>query len=338
MTTTANPQVTPERLMQMAWGYALPLIIESAIVNRVFDVLESGPKTVEEVSAETGASVRGLRATMNALVGAELLATNGGRYSLTAESAAFLVSSKQTFQGGIFKHISTQLLPRWMDLPTVTRSGAPGDGVNQESQGAGFFAQFVTDILPMSYPAAQALAAHLRLSATTQPVKALDIAAGSGVWSIALAQASPNVSVTAVDWETVLPVTRRVAQSFGVADRFTFVAGNIETANFGSNYNVATLGHILHSEGEARSRALLRKVADALAPGGTIAIAEFLVNDDRTGPLNGLIFAVNMLVATQQGDTFTFHEIESWLTEAGFTDARTLDTPGPSPLILATKK
>ena len=74
-----------------------------------------------------------------------------------------------------------------------------------------------------------------------------------------------------------------------------------------------------------------------MASGGTIAIAEFLVNTDRTGPVNGLFFAVNMLVNTDTGDTFSFEEISSWLTEAGFINARTIETPGPSPLILATK-
>jgi hypothetical protein len=115
------------------------------------------------------------------------------------------------------------------------------------------------------------------------------------------------------------------------------VAGDIQSADLGSGHQVATLGHILHSEGEQRSRALLRRVFRAMAPGGTIAIAEFLVNDERTGPPNGLIFAVNMLVGTQHGDTFSFREIASWLGEAGFDNARTLDASGPSPLILATK-
>jgi len=78
-------------------------------------------------------------------------------------------------------------------------------------------------------------------------------------------------------------------------------------------------------------------VFNALGPGGTIAIQEFLVNADRTGPLPSLIFAVNMLVNTDEGDTFSFEEISSWLTEAGFVDPRTLASPGPSPLILATK-
>jgi len=200
-----------------------------------------------------------------------------------------------------------------------------------------FFQQFVEDIFPMSYGAARALGESLKLAAGTSPVRVLDLAAGSGVWGIALAQQSPKVTVTAVDWPGVLPATQRVTTRFGVADRFTLVAGDLLEAAFGTGHNIATLGHILHSEGEPRSRRLLKKPFDALAPGGTIAVAEFVANDDRTGPPNAMIFAVNMLVNTDVGDTFTLPEISAWLTEAGFKNVRTLNSPGPSPLILATK-
>src|SRR5262245_33738709 len=90
-----QPPVTPERLMQFAFGYAPPLILEAAVRHRVFDVLDVGPKTLEEVRAATGASARGLRAILNALVGLELLAKDAqGRYALTPESSQFLVSTK----------------------------------------------------------------------------------------------------------------------------------------------------------------------------------------------------------------------------------------------------
>src|SRR5437899_7015586 len=105
----------------------------------------------------------------------------------------------------------------------------------------------------------------------------------------------------------------------------------------GGGYDVATLGHILHSEGEERSRRLLKKTFGALKSGGTIAIAEWLVNDDRTEPTHSLMFAVQMLVNTERGDTFSFNEIKSWLEEARFKRVRKLEAPGPSPLILATK-
>ncbi|HUB32707.1 MAG TPA: methyltransferase [Bryobacteraceae bacterium] len=338
MSARGQVQVTPERLQQMAWGYTGPLILEAAVRHGVFDRLDEGPKTLDEVAAATGASHRGLRAILNALVGFQLLARDGeGRYSLLPESAVFLVSGKPTFIGGILKHTSSQLMPIWMQLNEVVARGGPTTGVNQERTGSEFFHEFVEDIFPMSYPAAQNLARALNVADATGPMKVLDLAAGSGVWSIALAQHSAHVSVTAVDWPGVLDVTRRVATRFGLVDRYTFVSGDLLEADFGRAHHIATLGHILHSEGAERSRILLRKTYDALEPGGTIAIAEFLVNDDRTGPPMGLIFAVNMLVATENGDTFSFSEISKWLDQAGFENARLLESPGPSPLILANR-
>jgi SAM-dependent methyltransferase len=182
-----------------------------------------------------------------------------------------------------------------------------------------------------------ALGEALGVPGARQPVSVLDLAAGSGVWGIALAQQSPQVRVTAVDWPKVLEVTRRVAARHGVADRCRFVGGDLRDADFGTGHQIATLGHILHSEGEARSKALLKKTFAALAPGGTAVVAEWLTAEDRSGPPPALVFAVNMLVNTEQGDTFSLGLIRGWLEEAGFAGVRTLEGPGPSPLILATR-
>jgi 3-hydroxy-5-methyl-1-naphthoate 3-O-methyltransferase len=332
--TTSGP-VTPERIMQFAWGYVPPLVLEAAVRHRVFDVLDGGPKTIAQVQKETGASERGLTAVMNALVGMDFLAKDKqGLFSLTPESSAFLVSTKPSFQGGLLRHGSEQLIPKWLHLNKIVETGRPEAAVNLEEAGGDFFQRFVVDIFPLSYPAAQTLSRHLSADAV---VRVLDLAAGSGVWSIALAQGSEKATVTVVDWPEVIPITRKTVGKFGLAERYSYVAGDLLQADFGSGHTVATLGHILHSEGRDRSRELLKKTFQALAPGGTIAVAEFLVNADRTGPLNGLFFAVNMLVNTDSGDTYSFEEISGWLKEAGFIDPRTLDAPGPSPLILATK-
>jgi len=260
-----------------------------------------------------------------------------GRYSLAADTSAFLVSSKPGYHGGIVSHLAKDLIPNWLSLSEIVRTGKPSAEVNQQEGGAEFFEHFVESLFPMGYPAGTALAGSLGVAESSQPIKVLDIAAGSGVWGIALAQASPNVTITAVDWPNVLGVTRRVAERLGLGDRLTGIPGDIQEVDLGSGYNIATLGHILHSEGEARSRRLLRRVFDALAPGGTIAIAEFMVNEERTGPPVSLIFASNMLVNTDDGDTFTLTEMTAWLAEAGFVDVRTLAAPGPSPLVLATR-
>jgi ubiquinone/menaquinone biosynthesis C-methylase UbiE len=327
----------PDRILDMAAGYEPALILEAAVRLGVFDALDDQPSTLDEAAARLGASHRGLRALLNALVGLGLLDRFGERYALTDESAAYLVTQSPTYQGYMCKHVSGHLLPRWMRLTEVVRTGRPQGVVNEQADGADYFREFVEDIFPMSYDAARALAGELVDPKGEGIVSVLDLAAGSGVWSIALAEASPRVRVTAVDWPAVLPVTRRVAQRHGVLDQFTFAEGDLMAADFGHDHTIATLGHILHSEGEARSRQLLRKTFDALAPGGTIAIAEFIANEDRTGPSGALIFAVTMLVNTEAGDTFTFNEMAGWLKDAGFVNVRLCEAPGPAPLILADK-
>jgi len=222
-------------------------------------------------------------------------------------------------------------------MTQVIRTGTPAMAVNQE-QGAEFFATFVEDLFPFGYPAAKALAEALSIAEAKQSVRVLDIAAGSGVWSIALAQQSRQVQITAVDRPAVAAVTRKVAKEQGVGDRLQTLEGDMHEVPLKPNhYHVATLGQILHSEGEEASKKLLRKVFNALAPGGTIAIAEFVADDRRSGPPMPLIFAINMLVNTDQGDTFTFGEISKWLTDIGYTNPRLLQVPAVSPLILADK-
>lgn len=335
MTPTLTP--TPERIMQMGWGYTPVLIIQAALNHRLFDLVDEGPKTIAELAELTGASVRGLTILSNGLVGLQLFARAGDHYSLTPESAAFLVSGKPFYQGSLFTHTAAQLLPKWLHLTEIVRTGRPAMVVNQQAEGGAFFAGLVESIFPMSYPTAIALGQHLEISKTTTKLTVLDVGAGSGVWGIALAEQSPHVEVYAVDWPEVLEVTRRLAEQHGVGERVIPVPGGLEFVDFGTGRQIATLGHILHSEGPEKSRLLLRRTYEALAPGGTVAVIEFLPNDERTGPPHALLFAVSALVNTENGDTFTFAEIRSWLREAGFVNIRLLDISPVSPLILANR-
>jgi ubiquinone/menaquinone biosynthesis C-methylase UbiE len=337
MASQPTSQVSPQRVMQIIWTFLPPLAMDAAIQNRVFDVLDSGPKTLEEVSRETGASARGLAAIMDLLVGAQFLArTADGRYALTPESSAFLVSTKPAYHGGFVHHLIS-MASDFLPLPEIVRTGKPTASHLGSPDAEQFFEELVGQIMPVAYPGARAVAEALGLPRATKPVSVLDIGAGSGVWGIAMAQSSPQVHVTAVDLPGVLGVTRKIAQQFGVADRFECVGKDIFRDELGSGYLIATLGHILHMAGPDQNRFLLKNIFRALVPGGTLVIGEFIVNEERTGPLEPLAFAVNMLVHTEQGTAYTLGEIRSWLEEVGFANIRTLAVPAPSPLVLADK-
>src|SRR4051794_16701965 len=110
-------KLTPERLQQFGFAYAPPLIISAAVNNNVFDTLQRGPKTVEQVTKETGGSPRGLRTIMDALVGLELLKKDRqSKYCLTPESHAFLISEKPGTFAGFFGSILPVMISRWLRL------------------------------------------------------------------------------------------------------------------------------------------------------------------------------------------------------------------------------
>lgn len=338
-TKTSEPSFA--RIIGLYWAFAPTFMVRAGVKTGLFDALQDGARTLEELKQKTKSSERGLRTLANGLVGQNLLTRDSqGRYGLTPDSATYLVSSKpDTFWGPIFEGIDAEILMQWEPLHESVRSGKPKIAHNQEENTADYFAEAVYSIMPMSWPGSVALSKHLAkaLEKTPGPLTAVDVASGSGVWGVPLAMNIPGIRVTAIDFDEVLKVTRRTAERHGVADRMEFKPGNIDDIDFGTGRQVAVLGHILHAVGEARSRVLLERAFAALAPGGTVVVPEFIMNEDGCGPDTSIYFAMGMLVTSEDGGAFSFKEISSWLTEAGFTNVRLLEAPAASPLILATK-
>jgi ubiquinone/menaquinone biosynthesis C-methylase UbiE len=209
--------------------------------------------------------------------------------------------------------------------------------MDRPEEGVALWHDLVDTLFAVNYPAAVTLARELK-GLHPAPLRVLDVAAGSGVWGVASAQLDPTTRVAAFDLPETLEHVRATSKRLGLEDRIETRAGDLRESSLGENeFDTVLLGHICHSEGAHHTQELLRKTSRALKPGGTIAIAEFLPDDDRSGPLLPVIFALNMLVHTTEGDTFTMGEFEDWLQLAGFKNVRTLDVPAVSPLILATR-
>lgn len=338
MTEGNELQATPERLIRMAWGFAPPLIIQAAITLRVFDALATGAQSLAELVETTSSSERGLSALLNALVGLALLRKDdAGRYELVDESAAFLVRERPGYHGHYFRHIATQIIPNWVDIEQAVRTGRPTGHTRPDTIPADRVANTVESMFAPNHPAARLLGQHLNVAETTRRLDVLDVGAGSGVWGIALAELSEAVHVTAIDWGGVLEVTAKVVERFGLSNRFRMQPGDPAEAAFEAGQDIVVFGHFLHLYAADRNRGLLARAFAALAPGGTMVVADFLSDWRRTEPAIALVFAVNMLLRTPEGTTYSYEEVSEWLTDAGFTDVRTLDAPAPAPLILATK-
>ena len=331
---SAQSEKTPEQIMEVLWAARGAQVLVAAIELDLFAHIAAGARTAKEIARAAEASDRGVERLLDALVGLGFLKKKSDRYGLVPVSEKYLVRGSETYLGDIV--YETKLVwPAWGQLGDVVKTGRP---VADEQMAREFFPRLVTAIFPMSYGAAHAAVAKLPEKLRNRIKLILDVAAGSAAWSLPFAQTMPEARVTALDFPEVIPIARRYAEQFGVADRYDYIEGNIRDASFGRNkYDLVILGHIIHSEGEKWGKKLIKKSYDALKDGGSLLIAEMIPNDARTGPPLPLLFSLNMLLHTKEGDVFTMREFREWLKEAGFKSVKTIEIPAPSPLILATK-
>ena len=334
---TKKTQLSPAMIMEDLGGAWRSRALAAAVELDVFTHIASGKRTVKEVAEAAGASQRGIANLLDALVAIQYLRKTGNRYGLQPVSAAFLVRGKKTYMGASTQPISLTWNV-WEHLTETVRTGRPHEAINDAVIGKEFFPQLVASIFPGSYAASTAVVSQI--SAKERPAirKILDVAAGSGAWSLAFAQAIPEARVTTVDFPEMTPITRKFAEQFGVADRYEYKEGDLRQMDFGRDiYDLVILGHIIHSEGEKHGRELLRKSHAALRRGGKLLIAEFVPNDARTGPSMPVLFGLNMLLHTKEGNVFTLREYRTWLKDAGFGKVTTVPVPPPATVILSTK-
>jgi len=332
-----NEAVTPQKLQQDLWAVLAAQALITGTELDVFTIISEGNRTPKEVARRAKANVRGIRMLLDALTGLGYLNKKGEKYGLEPISEKFLVRGKPAYMGD-FSVTANLTRPGWFQLSEVVRSGKPVAAVDAEESGKEFFPKLVAALFPGSYAASRAALASLSNKTRDGIGHVLDVAAGSGAWSIPFAQENPETKVTVVDFAEVTPITREFTSKYGVADQYDYIEQNIRQADFGKNlYDLVILGHIIHSEGEKWGKNLIKKSFRALKPGGLLLIAEMVPNDTRTEPPMPLLFGLNMLVHTADGDVFTMKEYREWLKAAGFKKVTTIQAPAPSPLILATK-
>ncbi len=337
MKAEAQRNVSPQRIVEDLWAAWRTQALVAGIELGLFTHIADGKRTPKDIAQAAQASERGIDRLLNALVGIGYLTKKGNRYELEPIAREFLVRGKATYRGDMAQ--TTRLVwESWSRLTDVVRSGRPMENVDAEHRGREFFPKLVGALFPGSFAAARAAALALPARTRRRIRMILDVAAGSGAWSIPFAQAISDVQVTALDFPEVTPITRRFTQRFGVAGRYEYLEGNLREVDFGrERYDLVILGHIIHSEGTEWGQKLLKKSHRALRDGGLLLIAEIIPNDMRTGPTVPLLFGLNMLLHTEQGDVFTMREYRTWLKDTGFRKITSVQVPAPSPLILATK-
>ena len=330
---------SPERFLDFTMAYRRTAVLRAAIQLDLFTALAEGPLDVATIAQRINSSPRGVRILCDALAALKVLQKDSGRYNLTMEASVFLSRLSPACMTDAMLFLSDPFIQSsFSNLAAAVRLGGPEQkGADVLAAEHAFWLDFGRAMAPMmSFPAE--MIAQILGAARGEPWNVLDIAAGHGMFGIAIARHNPGATVTALDWPAVLEIAHTNAEAAGVAARHHLKPGSAFELDFGSGYHLVLVTNFLHHFDPPTNVALLRRVHAALVPGGRAAILEFVPNEDRLAPEFPVLFSLNMLVHTPSGDAYTFSELQRMTQSAGFQSCVPHPlTPGPQTLLVATK-
>lgn len=332
-------KATPELFWDTMTAFQRTAALKAAIELQIFTHIGKEVTTVKSISDAAGASERGVRILCDSLTVMGFLTKNGESYGLTDSTATFLDTSSPAYIGSAIEFILSPQQKRGFDDLTeaVRRGGSAVTGDASMDPDSEMWVTFAKAMMPLMFPTAQAVAAHIGLEADRK-IKILDIAAGHGIYGIVAAQTYPNSEVYGVDWANVLTVANENAAKFSVADRYHTIPGSAFETDFGKDYDVILLPNFLHHFDTATCKAFIAKLHSALAQGGKLITVEFVPNEDRISPPPEAMFPLVMLAATPAGDAYTFAELKEMFENTGFSrnELVSLD-PMPQHLIVSMR-
>lgn len=309
--------------------YLSPTWLPTLLVADELGVLVSvadAPGSAEEVSSRLGLNSRVLRSVLTLLAALGYLVPRHGRYHITDAARQHLLPSSPLYWGGVWASMrkDNSLCERLREALTTPDPAeeiprAHGDRNVDEWASGHMSAEAAASMTRYmhSHSAAAAIAvAQTGLFGSAR--RLLDVGGCSGVFSIALAERHPGLTCTIMDLPAVCALTPEYVKERGLADRIGTHAADMFRDPWPAGYDAVFFSNIFHDWRPVTCLALARRAFAALPPGGTISLHEMLLNDDGSGPRTAAAFSVLMALGTQ-GQQFTYGQLESLLTDAGFT-------------------
>ena len=311
-----------KKLQELARSYRQSQILLTCVELGVFEALSGRATAAAELAAALGADLRGLELLLNTATALGWLEKRDGRFSNSALAENHLTSSGM----GRSLRLESAFYRRWGHLAESVRTGKRPEENRRDEQPDDWVKTFIHALYTASRPIAPAVTEALVLPENC-PLRVLDVGGGHGGYSLALAQKYPLLRATVFELPRVVPVAREIIAQAGLSERVTVQEGDFQQEGLGSGYDVALVFGVLNGEPPEERPALIRKVFEALNPGGLIVLRDAVLDPDRAGPPEAAIFALQMLLATESGGLDTSADWEAWLLSAGFKPPKRLALP-----------
>ncbi|HEY6364021.1 MAG TPA: methyltransferase [Candidatus Binatia bacterium] len=333
-------ELSPRPLMRILGDFANSQILDAALEYDFFTLIHEGFQTADEVALEAGTNPRATRIVLDSLIASALIEKKDKRYTLLPMSETFLVRGKPSYIGD-FRHVALALWNGMANLKESLRTGKPVSRMDTGNELA-VWEKLVVGIIPIAEPVAKALCDVFRIGVDRNGLRVLDIAGGSSIFGMTILARDPSAQVTQLDWPNVNAVAKKLNRERGLEGKIRFIDGEHRSAVLENRYyDLALASNFCRFESPKGNQELFRKVYDALKPGGSFVVNDFLPNEERTGPTFALRFSVYTLTHTTEGECWALSQYSDWLQTAGFNSIQThSDIPKTLPgttLIVAQK-
>jgi ubiquinone/menaquinone biosynthesis C-methylase UbiE len=306
-------------MIQLGYDFIKSRLLQTAFELDIFTRIGNESKTPMTLTRELGANPNSLELFLNALVSLGLLSHDGRSFSNTKYGLELFVRDKPLFIGDLVM-LQQRSCWDWLKLKDCVLTGVSLDQpdffkTNNEERTAGFArAMHNTAMGHAEYLAKKvSLKKHKRL---------LDVGGGPGTFSVQFLKANPDLKATIFDLPTTLKTTRKYIKEAGLESRVSYQEGDFNQDDIRGTFDACFMSHIIHGQDAEKNQLLFKKIFGALEPGGVFIVQDFYLNPDRVSPQFSVLFALQMLIHTESGRTYTFEEVEAWMTSAGFKSTR----------------
>jgi SAM-dependent methyltransferase len=322
----------PDDLASAIRSFQESRVILTSIEMDLFTAIGSGASSAE-TARRIGTDARATELLLNALCAMKLLKKSGAVYQNTPLSNRYFVAGSPDYARDSLMH-SVNLWTRWSTLTECVRAGTSVSRGEISDRGAEWTKFFIA---AMNRNAQERAPWVVRAIGAEGKKRMLDVGGGSAAYSIAFCRANASLEAEVLDLQSVVGLTRQYIEKAGLASRIRVRSGDLLNDSLGIGYDFVLVSQVCHSLSESENLDLIKKCHAALLPGGLLAIQEFILEAEKTAPRWAAIFALNMLVGTCAGRTYSEDEYVAWLKKAGFRSVRRIHLPGPSGLVLGTR-
>lgn len=325
-------------LMEIIGGADRAALLLGATQLDLFSALGNGPAIAAEVAKHTGLPPRGVERVLNACAALGFVTKEGDHYRNSPLTDTFLSKGKPGYMGSMMNQTADRYAT-WGKMPEAIRTDKPVlqyTGAELFNASPEVLDNYVHGLFDMGKGLAQRILGLVDLSASRA---LLDVAGGSGVYSITFCRQLPQLKATIFELAPILQRTRQIITREGMSERVSVREGNYFTDNFGSGWDTILLSNMLQTEGRQTCRIVLKKAFAALNPGGKLLVHGFMPNADRISPTQPVLFSVFMMLVFPEGEAYSAEEIIGWAQETRFVEGQkiALSPPAFSSLVVARK-